>query len=209
MATFSCPDCKNNVSLSADKCPKCGRPVTDADCIQNAPKKPRSTAKKLLYGIIIFFVFVFLAGRLVDHGNKAKNETNKPSTSVTAQNKEIQELQDALQEIITLNANNHGLIKTFGQPTINADEESIKKESFWIDFPKGPVPLAKAAAYSQDVCRAIAIAFLARKREPFSISVRIRTPAKGATGLRNDLVNVYGVARWYSDKDRITWTPEK
>lgn len=66
MAIIKCPDCKNDMSNSAESCPHCGRPNS------KAPKKTRSVSTLLGIGIfllpIVFAWFTLREG----HTNKAK-----------------------------------------------------------------------------------------------------------------------------------------
>lgn len=193
MATFKCPDCKKKISLSAERCPKCGRPVTDADREANKPK-----LRPLWRKVVDFISIVFLIVVIVQC-NRSMN---------SAKNEDMKAMQGPLTEIAINNAKNQGLIKDYGTPTVSIEGTAMSR-SVWIDFPSGPMKGTQAVSYSKDVCRAMAIAYIAREKGLTFVRVRVRTPAKGETGICKDLVQTYGVATWDSTKDKITWEPEK
>ena len=192
MATFKCPDCGKKISLSAEKCPKCGRPVSDADRAAHAPK-PLPLWKKL---VNLAFVAVLVVG--VGRCYWADKQESRALA---------RDMEPRIAEIAGLNADNHGLTKKFGKPSCSVDFSGLGP-SVWVDFPSGPMSARQAAAYSRDVCRAVAMAFLAARKPAATVRVRVRTAARGETGARDDLVNVYGVATWQSSNDSITWTAE-
>lgn len=81
MATFKCPDCKSKVSTSAAACPKCGRPVTDAD-----RKKGSSSGifgKKIIKWIGYIFLIFFAIGAF-----KAVTQTPEEKARIEAANEE-------------------------------------------------------------------------------------------------------------------------
>lgn len=88
MAMFTCPDCKARVSLSADKCPKCGRPVTEED---RKPKKP-SWFKRAVF---IILAVAFIGGFIHEYPRiKAEREAADAAYRAKVVTVDNQALQD-------------------------------------------------------------------------------------------------------------------
>lgn len=71
MATFKCPDCKTKISTAAESCPKCGRPVTDAD--RTPPAKPKRW-QTILAGLFVLAILGIM------FGPKDKKSATPPAT---------------------------------------------------------------------------------------------------------------------------------
>ena len=88
MAMFKCPDCKSKVSTSATACPKCGRPVTEAD-----RKKGNSSGifgKKIIKWIGYIFLIFLAIGAF-----KAITQTPEEKARIEAANEEYKQRKQA------------------------------------------------------------------------------------------------------------------
>lgn len=72
MALIKCPECKKSISNQAQSCPKCGRPLSDAD---------RNPKEKTSFGtILVVIVIIGMVANAVLSGNDGSN-TARPTTS--------------------------------------------------------------------------------------------------------------------------------
>lgn len=84
MAIVKCPECGKDVSDSAVSCPNCGKPLQATQKLSDptpapAPqKKKKGIFKKIIIGIVVIFVGLFVLGMLV-------GDDKKTSSSVASQ----------------------------------------------------------------------------------------------------------------------------
>ncbi len=86
MAMFTCPDCKARVSLSADKCPVCGRPVTPADKPSSGFLRSSANGLKLALKVFIILCIVSVVVNYVVPDTEEKHQS-QPTTNSTSADK--------------------------------------------------------------------------------------------------------------------------
>lgn len=208
MATFKCPDCKGTVSTAAEVCPKCGRPVTEAD----RKPKPYFKGLGLLKWVVICFValllFVGIFNSTKTPEEKAQlvaqqEQTRKANTHA----KEAKEkpFADALLEA------GKAAPKKYGAYVVEVNNLSDVKCLGSITYDKGPMAASEAQAISEAAVKGLLKVFMTQGKKPsqdgVSVTVRVYTKAKGETG--SDKVAAYGVARYLWGSDSIEWKREQ
>ena len=123
MAMFTCPDCKTRVSLSADKCPVCGRPVTAAD-------KPSSG---FLHGFVNglklalkVFVILCIISVVVNYAMPDTEEKSQPTTNSTDSDKPRK--KSALKRMIDQKSSIEEYINTKKEETAKHEPVSVSNE---------------------------------------------------------------------------------
>lgn len=95
MAMFTCPDCKTRVSLSADKCPVCGRPVTAADKPSSGFLHSFANGLKLALKV---FVILCIISVVVNYAVPDTEEKPQPTTNSSDSDKPRK--QSSIEEYI-------------------------------------------------------------------------------------------------------------
>jgi uncharacterized paraquat-inducible protein A len=63
MALITCPDCNNQVSDEAEKCPKCGRPIAGGFMGRGPTQRALNFGCLIVVGIAIAFGLLAMCGR--------------------------------------------------------------------------------------------------------------------------------------------------
>jgi hypothetical protein len=74
MSLINCPDCNHQISVHAESCPSCGRPIkkmVESAVAQHIKRRERVIALRILIPLISFIGFVVVGAVLTSHGTVA------------------------------------------------------------------------------------------------------------------------------------------
>ncbi len=81
MALITCPECKNNISDQAEKCPKCGYELKSGEPQKEEKKKKgQRDYKYIILGLLIIVVGFFIINQ-----SREKNKTEQPQPTTSSQ----------------------------------------------------------------------------------------------------------------------------
>lgn len=129
MARFKCPDCRAKVSISAAVCPKCGRPVSEAD--RAGVKASEASRKKFMkwigYGFLIIFGLSVFQTLLMSPEERARIEAAEVEKEQREQARRAAEEQKRLAKLVRITAVQ--LVEDYDANELFADKRYNGKET--------------------------------------------------------------------------------
>ncbi len=180
-----CPECKNEIPDSEQKCPYCGKNVIAAQILEDVPVKTTAGQKIFIAASIIILIII---GLTYQSASKREN--------LAAQNN----FYAPVKSIIGAATEHSGLGKAFGMPTFTLEAQT-KSAEVSIAFPTGPMEQGEASVFARAVCIALARTYVDKGYMPRSIVVKIYS--------RQPHEIVYGSAVYDGNHDTLAWRPAR
>lgn len=177
----TCPECKNDVPDTAEKCPHCGRRVIPGDSLEKIPTK---TTVWQQFVIAISVIILIAIGFTYQHAEEREN--------LAAQTTFYAPLADIVRSM----ALHSGMGRQFGFPTLRLKAQTKSAEAF-IAFPSGPMSEERAAVFAQAVCAALARTYVQKGYMPRELVVNISS--------RQPVPINYGTAIYNGNRDKLGW----
>lgn len=151
MAMFPCPDCNKLISKNAEKCPKCGRVISqsDVEAFEAQAEKNKKIYKKLGLVLLAFFAVLFVAEILITPKNatsaKPKNDISSSSESIQAKMTTGQKnaLKQAKNYLDIMAFSYSGLIKQLEYEKYTTEDATYAADNCGADWNEQAVKKAK------------------------------------------------------------------